>query len=178
MKMWVVAAMAAEQTDFVNGLRPTVVVAYAQSRFATRDGCSRWTARRRYSGAERVIDTDAIRVNLHVGQADELLWRPLPCCAGIWCISLCWSCRSGSRVLVKSIIDLARSLGLDVVAEGVERTAQAEILHDLGCPKLQGYLYARPMGRNECSAYLTANAEPLPADDIARHPSVDAAEPI
>ena len=80
--------------------------------------------------------------------------------------------QSGSRVLVKSIIDLARSLGLDVVAEGVERTSQAEILHDLGCPKLQGYLYARPMGRNECSAYLAANAEPLPADNIARHPSV------
>ncbi|MDQ1435736.1 MAG: diguanylate cyclase [Actinomycetota bacterium] len=84
--------------------------------------------------------------------------------------------QSGSRVLVKSIIDLARSLGLDVVAEGVERSSQAEILHDLGCPKLQGYLYARPMGRNECSAYLSANAEPVPADNIARHPSVDAAE--
>ena len=64
--------------------------------------------------------------------------------------------QSGSRVLVKSIIDLARSLGLDVVAEGVEKTGQAEILHDLGCPKLQGYLYSRPMGRNECGDYLAA----------------------
>ena len=53
--------------------------------------------------------------------------------------------QSGSRVLVKSIIELADSLGLDVVAEGVEEADQAEYLHDLGCPKLQGFLYAQPM---------------------------------
>lgn len=69
--------------------------------------------------------------------------------------------QSGSRVLVKSIIDLARSLGLDVVAEGVELTGQAELLNELGCPKLQGFLYSRPMGRDECGVYLTANAEKL-----------------
>ncbi len=71
--------------------------------------------------------------------------------------------QSGSRVLVKSIIDLARSLGLDVVAEGVEQSAQAEILHELGCPKLQGYLYSRPMSRDACSEYLVTNAENLNA---------------
>jgi diguanylate cyclase (GGDEF)-like protein len=73
--------------------------------------------------------------------------------------------KSGSRVLVKSIIDLAHSLGLDIVAEGVEQTGQARLLHELGCPKLQGYLYSRPMSRNDCSAYLTANAQQVPADD-------------
>jgi diguanylate cyclase (GGDEF)-like protein len=72
--------------------------------------------------------------------------------------------KSGSRVLVKSIIDLAHSLGLDIVAEGVEKTGQALLLHELGCPKLQGYLYARPMSRNDCSTYLTANAQQVPAD--------------
>ena len=74
--------------------------------------------------------------------------------------------QSGSRVLVKSIIDLARSLGLDVVAEGVEETGQAMILHELGCPKLQGYLYSQPLDRNECSDYLSANAEQQPADSF------------
>jgi diguanylate cyclase (GGDEF)-like protein len=74
--------------------------------------------------------------------------------------------KSGSRVLVKSIIDLARSLGLDVVAEGVEETGQAVILHELGCPKLQGFLYSEPLDRNACSAYLTANAEQQPADSF------------
>jgi EAL domain-containing protein (putative c-di-GMP-specific phosphodiesterase class I) len=73
---------------------------------------------------------------------------------------------SGSRVLVKGIIDLARSLGLDVVAEGVEETEQADILHDLGCPKLQGYLYSKPMPRNAYTDYLTAHANevrPVPS---------------
>jgi EAL domain-containing protein (putative c-di-GMP-specific phosphodiesterase class I) len=63
--------------------------------------------------------------------------------------------QSGSSVLVKSIIDLARSLGLDVVAEGVERRSQAELLGELGCPNVQGYLYARPMNRVDCAEYLT-----------------------
>jgi EAL domain-containing protein (putative c-di-GMP-specific phosphodiesterase class I) len=72
--------------------------------------------------------------------------------------------KSGSRVLVKSIIDLAQSLGLDVVAEGVEETGQAVILHELGCPKLQGFLYSRPLDRNDCSDYLVANADQQPAD--------------
>jgi diguanylate cyclase (GGDEF)-like protein len=75
--------------------------------------------------------------------------------------------KSGSRVLVKSIIDLAQSLGLDVVAEGVEATGQALILHELGCPKLQGFLYSQPLDRDDCSDYLTANAEQQPADTLA-----------
>jgi diguanylate cyclase (GGDEF)-like protein len=81
---------------------------------------------------------------------------------------------SGARVLVKSIIDLARSLGLDVVAEGVEETGQAEILHELGCPKLQGYLYARPMGRDACSDYLETLTEkpPSPAPTSLGAPAV------
>jgi diguanylate cyclase (GGDEF)-like protein len=70
---------------------------------------------------------------------------------------------SGALVLVRSIIDLARSLGLDIVAEGVEKTGQAEILHELGCPKLQGFLYSRPMTRDACSRYLADTAERLNA---------------
>ena len=47
------------------------------------------------------------------------------------------------------------------MAEGVELSGQAELLNELGCPKLQGFLYSRPMGRDECGLYLTANAEKL-----------------
>jgi EAL domain-containing protein (putative c-di-GMP-specific phosphodiesterase class I) len=36
-------------------------------------------------------------------------------------------------------------LGLDVVAEGVESAAQRDELRSLGCPRGQGYLFARPM---------------------------------
>ncbi len=50
-----------------------------------------------------------------------------------------------AAVLVKSVIDLAHSLDLQVVAEGVESEAQCEKLHELGCVYTQGYLFGRPL---------------------------------
>jgi EAL domain-containing protein (putative c-di-GMP-specific phosphodiesterase class I) len=44
------------------------------------------------------------------------------------------------ETIVASIIDLAHSLGLDVVAEGVERTTQLDVLARLGCNVIQGYV--------------------------------------
>ena len=48
-------------------------------------------------------------------------------------------------VIVTSIIALAGSLRLNTIAEGIEREAQAQVLRDLGCRQLQGFLFARPM---------------------------------
>ena len=47
--------------------------------------------------------------------------------------------------LVRSIVEICRSLGTRVVAEGVETAAQADLLHSLGCDALQGYHFAKPM---------------------------------
>ena len=47
--------------------------------------------------------------------------------------------------IVKATIALSHSLGLRVVAEGVETTAQRELLRELGCDFGQGYLFARPL---------------------------------
>jgi diguanylate cyclase (GGDEF)-like protein/PAS domain S-box-containing protein len=47
--------------------------------------------------------------------------------------------------IVEAIIAMARSLNLDVIAEGVERKEQLEFLHDRHCTKMQGYYFARPM---------------------------------
>jgi diguanylate cyclase (GGDEF)-like protein len=50
-----------------------------------------------------------------------------------------------ARSLVRTIIAMAVSLGLDIVAEGVETTMQLRALQELGCTKAQGYLLSRPM---------------------------------
>ena len=50
-----------------------------------------------------------------------------------------------ARSIVKAIVDVARTLDLRVVAEGVETTEQRDVLVALGCDELQGYLFARPM---------------------------------
>ncbi len=49
------------------------------------------------------------------------------------------------RVLIEATIKVARSLGMDTVAEGIETGGQAAIVRELGCDKAQGYLYARPL---------------------------------
>jgi EAL domain-containing protein (putative c-di-GMP-specific phosphodiesterase class I) len=51
----------------------------------------------------------------------------------------------GQQRLVGSLIDIGRSLGIKVVAEGVETFEQAEILRNLGCDILQGFAFAAPM---------------------------------
>jgi diguanylate cyclase (GGDEF)-like protein len=56
----------------------------------------------------------------------------------------------GDPALVRGIIELADSLGLHMVAEGIEEAAQHEQLLELGCPNGQGFLYARPL---EISAF-------------------------
>jgi diguanylate cyclase (GGDEF)-like protein/PAS domain S-box-containing protein len=67
------------------------------------------------------------------------------------------------RHLVESIIDIGKSLGIEVIGEGVETIEHAEILRDLGCDALQGYAFARPMGAAPLAAFLDARAWPRPA---------------
>jgi diguanylate cyclase (GGDEF)-like protein/PAS domain S-box-containing protein len=59
-----------------------------------------------------------------------------------------------SLELVKVIISLARSLGMELVAEGVETPEQATSLNKLGCQQAQGYLYGRPMPREQFETML------------------------
>ena len=65
--------------------------------------------------------------------------------------------------IVRTIIALAGSLGLQVVAEGVETEAQRQALADLGCPAYQGYLYSRPLP----SADFEAHVQQLPSPSAA-----------
>lgn len=53
------------------------------------------------------------------------------------------------QVIVRSVIDLAHNLGLQVTAEGVETAEQLNALRDLGCDLVQGYLLAHPLDAAE-----------------------------
>ena len=57
-------------------------------------------------------------------------------------------------VLVHSIIDLGRDLGLRVTAEGVETENVKEVLAELGCDYAQGFHVGRPVVATECDRYL------------------------
>lgn len=50
-----------------------------------------------------------------------------------------------SRKIVENIIRLAHSLGMDVVAEGIEQMEQVEVLRDMDCDFIQGYVYSAPL---------------------------------
>jgi EAL domain-containing protein (putative c-di-GMP-specific phosphodiesterase class I) len=51
----------------------------------------------------------------------------------------------GSAAIVKTTITLARELGIEVIAEGVERADQLRLLEQWGCEHAQGYFFARPL---------------------------------
>jgi diguanylate cyclase (GGDEF)-like protein len=57
------------------------------------------------------------------------------------------------RQLVASIIEIGKSLGIEVVAEGVETMEHARILKELGCDILQGYFFGRPMEAKAFKAF-------------------------
>ena len=52
---------------------------------------------------------------------------------------------SDDKAIVSSIILMAKNLGLNVVAEGVEKEEQLEMLVQFGCEIFQGYLFSRPI---------------------------------
>jgi len=61
---------------------------------------------------------------------------------------------SSDRAIVRSIISLSHDLGLSVVAEGVETQAVLDALQVLGCDRVQGYYFAKPLGPDDIRAWL------------------------
>jgi EAL domain-containing protein (putative c-di-GMP-specific phosphodiesterase class I) len=79
--------------------------------------------------------------------------------------------------VARAIVDLGRTLGLQVIAEGIEHNEQARWLADIGCRYGQGYLYARPMSAAAIEALLAEGeglARPIEPDQLDE-PDRDAA---
>jgi diguanylate cyclase (GGDEF)-like protein/PAS domain S-box-containing protein len=60
---------------------------------------------------------------------------------------------ASSLAIVRTMTELARSLGIEVVSEGVEHAEQAELLKDLNCAYAQGYLYSQPVPLEEAKGF-------------------------
>jgi diguanylate cyclase (GGDEF)-like protein len=71
--------------------------------------------------------------------------------------------RTDQAGVVRAIISMGHSLQLGLVAEGVETEEQAHFLREHGCELAQGWLFGRPMPRNEFSALLTRHTLTLQA---------------
>lgn len=60
------------------------------------------------------------------------------------------------RVIVRGIVKVGEVMGMEVIAEGVERKEQLEILRNLGIRYVQGYLYSPPLEKDEFIAFCTS----------------------
>jgi diguanylate cyclase (GGDEF)-like protein/PAS domain S-box-containing protein len=58
--------------------------------------------------------------------------------------------------IVRAIVELGRSLGLETIAEGIETAEQSTILHDYGCDQAQGYYFSRPLPASDFPLVIDA----------------------
>lgn len=76
-----------------------------------------------------------------------------------------------AQAIVEAVVRLAHALGLKVVAEGVETQDQADILAQLQCDELQGFLFGRPMPEHELLAWLVQRGWRPGVDTLRAAPS-------
>ena len=75
---------------------------------------------------------------------------------------------SGNASIVRAVIALGHSLGLEVIAEGVEDPGQARYLRSLQCDVIQGYLVSRPLPADEMTQFMVSfRPLQIPADKEA-----------
>ena len=60
-----------------------------------------------------------------------------------------------SKTILKSIVDMAKTIGINTLTEGVESAEQADFLTQIGCERLQGYFFGKPMPIEEIKKLLS-----------------------
>jgi diguanylate cyclase (GGDEF)-like protein/PAS domain S-box-containing protein len=76
------------------------------------------------------------------------------------------------REIIRTIIAMARSLGMETVAEGIETKAQQELLSRLGCDSMQGYYFGRPMPGKELEQRVSeANVASAQVEELSEQAS-------
>lgn len=66
-----------------------------------------------------------------------------------------------NKVIISSIVDIAKHLGLKTLCEGVETLPQAEFLKEIGCQRQQGYLYSKPVPEDEFEKMLMEKGDDI-----------------
>jgi diguanylate cyclase (GGDEF)-like protein/PAS domain S-box-containing protein len=69
--------------------------------------------------------------------------------------------QGGDATIVRTIIEMAHTLGLAVIAEGVENEGQKHFLRGLGCEQAQGFFFSRPVDADALAALLGAKPAPV-----------------
>jgi EAL domain-containing protein (putative c-di-GMP-specific phosphodiesterase class I) len=67
-----------------------------------------------------------------------------------------------SEAIVKAVVGLGRSLGIETCAEGVERADQLRLLEGQGCDEVQGYLFSKPLPAAAIQTFIDRAAEEPP----------------
>ena len=76
---------------------------------------------------------------------------------------------NSDKAIVGTIIAMAESLSLNVIAEGVETEEQRQLLKEMGCNCFQGYLFGKPMMIEEFEALLKNERNNFPGDIHGKH---------
>ena len=58
------------------------------------------------------------------------------------------------KIIISKIVEMAKAIDIKVICEGVETYEQVEFLKEIGCDKVQGYLFAKPMVLDEFEKHL------------------------
>ena len=66
-----------------------------------------------------------------------------------------------ATAIVNAIVQMGRSLHLEILAEGVESTEQLQLLREMGCAMMQGFLVSAPLSAEQASAWMSQHCQLL-----------------